>query len=222
MGRGPHLTEYEESVIRAYHEDGLTPTEIADRLPVSRGVKRNAIASGTRPTERKIAGKPRKIAPITCRTILHAALRGNPTARQQRNACASDVSVRTVQRLLKSRGRLGWRKLRRAPKLFPHHHAQRVAWAREVVQMYPGTLRSIVWSDEQKFNLDGPDGLNYHWTDLQSDDEMISRRRNRCGGIMVFGFFYSTGRLKFVECEKMDPNYYLELLHGHVLPYMNK
>ena len=130
--------------------------------------------------------------------------------------CSDSTTTVEKQRLA------GLAQAKKGSETFPHHHAQRVAWAREVVQMYQGTLRSIVWSDEQKFNLDGPDGLNYHWTDLQSDDEMISRRRNRCGGIMVFGFFYSTGRLKFVECEKMDPNYYLELLHGHVLPYMNK
>ena len=75
----------------------------------------------------------------------------------------------------------------------------------------------------KKINLDDPYGLNYDWADLKRDDEMMSHRQNLNKGIMVYGFFSSSGRPKIVECDqKIDANYYMRLLRWHFLPFMNK
>ena len=144
MGRGPHLTETDKAVILAYHDEGPKPADIMKRIPVSRGAIRNAISNRGKKNKKPPIGKPRKIAPVTCRAIVRAALRGNPSARELRNQYANSVSVRTVQRLLVNSGRLGWRKMKRAPKLLSHHLPVRLKWAKEVVRMDESALRDVI------------------------------------------------------------------------------
>lgn len=43
----------------------------------------------------------------------------------------------------------------------------------------------VVFFDEQKFNLDGPDGLQYYLYDLRSDERLVSRRQGGGGPVIV-------------------------------------
>ena len=47
----------------------------------------------------------------------------------------------------------------------------------------------MVFSDEKRFNLDGPDGFSTYWHDLRKEEVVLSRRQNGGGGIMVWGAF---------------------------------
>jgi hypothetical protein len=44
---------------------------------------------------------------------------------------------------------------------------------------------SVIFSDEKKFNLDGPDGLKYYWHDLREENESFFSRQNGGGSRMV-------------------------------------
>ena len=49
--------------------------------------------------------------------------------------------------------------------------------------------RKVVWSDEKKFNLDGPDGFSYYWHDLRKEEEIFSSRAQGGGSIMIWASF---------------------------------
>ncbi|KAL7724470.1 hypothetical protein ACLKA6_013872 [Drosophila palustris] len=46
--------------------------------------------------------------------------------------------------------------------------------------------RSVVFTDEKRFNLDGPDGFQYYFHDLRKDELYLSRHHSREGGVMVW------------------------------------
>lgn len=61
--------------------------------------------------------------------------------------------------------------------------------------------RKVTFSDEKRFNLDGPDGMKYYWHDLRTEKQFFSRRRFGGGSVMVWddmGFRGETD-LVFIE-----------------------
>ena len=54
--------------------------------------------------------------------------------------------------------------------------------------------RTVVFTAEKKFNLDGPDGYNYYFHDLRKDYRFLNRHHSREGGVLVWGaiMYYAT------------------------------
>lgn len=52
----------------------------------------------------------------------------------------------------------------------------------------------VVFSDEMKFNQDGPDGFKYYWNDVRREKE-TSLSRYRCGGsVMIWAGIIALGK----------------------------
>ena len=62
------------------------------------------------------------------------------------------------------------------------HKEQQVTWAKDY-SYWRTRWQYIVFSDEKKFNLDGPDGFAHYWHDLRKEPEYFfetpTRRRKR-------------------------------------------
>jgi len=72
--------------------------------------------------------------------------------------------------------------------------------------------RRIIFSDEKKFNLDGPDGFTYYFHDLRKEEKILSRRQQGVGSVMVWASFgwnrksdlvFITGRIDFTKYQKV-------------------
>jgi hypothetical protein len=52
----------------------------------------------------------------------------------------------------------------------------------------------VVFSDEKKFNLDGPDGFQHYWHDLRGEVRFLSKRKFGGGFLMVWAAFGLHGK----------------------------
>uniref|UniRef100_A0A1I7XQM1 Transposable element Tc3 transposase n=1 Tax=Heterorhabditis bacteriophora TaxID=37862 RepID=A0A1I7XQM1_HETBA len=51
----------------------------------------------------------------------------------------------------------------------------------------------VIFSDEKKFNLDGPDSCHSYWRDLRKEPLHFSTRTFGGGSVMVWGAFSDMG-----------------------------
>ena len=82
--------------------------------------------------------------------------------------------------------------------MLPRHEVAREAWARQKVTWNPADWRNVVWSDEKKFNLDGPDGFAYYWHDLRTERRIFSKRQQDGNSIMAWGAFFGSNKCELV------------------------
>lgn len=73
--------------------------------------------------------------------------------------------------------------------------------------------RRVIFSDEKKFNLDGPDGYAYYFHDLRKEEKFLSRRQMGGGSLMIWGCigYKKTGSICFLPT-KVNAEYYKNIL----------
>ncbi|KAK2578417.1 hypothetical protein KPH14_012769 [Odynerus spinipes] len=181
MGRGQSLSEKEKGAILAYTEEDLSIREISRRLGRSHKVILNFINNPDTYGRNKKGGPKKKLTPRTERTIIKAASNTQKSCNQIVKECNLDVSRWTVYRVLKNNSYITRQKLKSAPKLLTRHKIARLEYARENMNR---DWNRVIFSDEKKFNLDGPDGYNSYWRDLRKDPRYFSKRNFGGGSLM--------------------------------------
>ncbi|RWS03517.1 hypothetical protein B4U79_08769 [Dinothrombium tinctorium] len=126
-------------------------------------------------------------------------------------------SLRTVNRRLESDSNFRWVKRQAKPALTPVHREARLQFAIGQ-QTLTTEWHQIIFSDEKKFNLNGPDGFSYYWHDIRDHRELFSRRFGG-GSVMVWGAFGVAGRcpLEVIRCSVNAETYQDILLKPHAL-----
>lgn len=78
----------------------------------------------------------------------------------------------------------------------------------------------MIFSDENKFNFDGPDDFSGYWRDLRKEPRYFSMTNFGGGSLMVWDAFSSLGNvnLAFPSC-RMNSDEYQEVLDPKLLPY---
>lgn len=77
-----------------------------------------------------------------------------------------------------------------------------------------------IFSDEKKFNLDGPDGYKYYWRDLRRPAQTYVRRQNGGGSVMVWGAFSALGKSKLAVLRgRQNSSDYVYTLSEYMFPF---
>ena len=124
------------------------------------------------------------------------------------------VTARRVRQILQESKFAVWTKRLPKPRLTEQHKKRREQFARKHISF--GTKwQSVVFSDEKKFNLDGPGGYHYYWHDLRNPTEARMSRNFGGGSVMVWGAFCYNGKVPIVfVSKKMNSEYYTDMLEG--------
>ena len=77
-------------------------------------------------------------------------------------------------RVIKSVSWLKYKKRGAAPAFTKRHREARVKWAEVMGLKNDDAWCQVAFSDEKKWNLDGPDGMRYEWVDTRRPRELTS------------------------------------------------
>ena len=76
----------------------------------------------------------------------------------------------------------------------------------------------IFFSDEKKFNLDGPDGYQYYDHDIRKEEQYSTKRQGGGGSIMTWGAVGYKGTFYLVIIDStLKAVDYIELLSNNLL-----
>ncbi|KAF0747310.1 hypothetical protein AaE_007770 [Aphanomyces astaci] len=105
------------------------------------------------------------------------------------------------------------------PSLTEEHKHVRLNFALEHLNK-PPAWTMVICSDEIKFNLDGPDGLQHYWRDLRHEHETYLSRKFGGKSVMVWGAFSSAGlsELAFLEGNQ-NADKYIWTLQDYLFPF---
>lgn len=119
-----------------------------------------------------------------------------------------DVSPRTIRRIIQRTPHLEYVKRLHTPCLTSQHIKNRKDWARRVNALRVDWT-TVIFTDEKKFNLDGPDGVQYYWHDLRNEKDPYFTRRFGGGGVMVWGGMSARGttQLAILEGNQASSDY---------------
>jgi transposase len=214
MGRSKILSQHERGKIDGFHELGLSKRDMARRL-------NRSVSSITNYLNKKDnygqnhKGKAKKLNEREIRHIVRIARNKQISARNIKNDLHLSVSTSTILRTLRN-GNLEFTKMKTAPRLTQLHKNKRLEFCQLNMSR---DWRSLWFSDEKKFNLDGPDGFAYYWHDMRCEKKIFSKRQGGGQGVMVWGAISvrRQSKLCFIN-QRINSESYQQVLENHLLP----
>ncbi|KAF0706764.1 hypothetical protein AaE_013963 [Aphanomyces astaci] len=203
MPRGDLLSDDEKLEILVLQREGHKARYIANELGRSRGCIQGFLRNPSTYGTARSPGRPSTVSPTLHRRLIRAARTGKYTASELVERHSLPVGERRVCQLLNKCGKLKYKKRLAAPMMTPAHQKARVKWAKDARE-WGRKFEDIIWSDEKKWNLDGPDGFSFYWADLTGRREHFSKRQN--------------GELAFLE-GKQNKESYIGTISDFMLPY---
>lgn len=218
MPRGKEFSTLEIENILRLNELGVHPAVIAEGLSRPRTSVYNIIKSGGLRGQRR-SGRPRKLSEHSERRLYRAASNKVTSAKALKNMLHLDVSSRTVLRSLNRNPNFVWKKKLKRVKMIQRHADVRMAWCGER-NLWVDEWKRIIWSDEKKFNLDGPDGLSYYWHDIRKEELYFSSRQRGGASVMVWAAFGFNGRtpIRFID-GRLNAQGYCQVLQQGLWPH---
>jgi hypothetical protein len=109
--------------------------------------------------------------------------------------------------------------MNKAPSMTLEHEKARRLWAGKMVDCGVQSWNKMIFSDEKKWNLDGPDGFRYYWHDLRTEKNTFFSRQNGGRSVMVRAAFWADGTVKIAFLDgKQKAAVYVWTLSEYRLP----
>lgn len=215
MGRKKSLSATEIAKIQVYHEQNLSNRAIAKKINRSPKVVNSYFRDPLSYGKNYKGRTSTVLSSRDKRKIVRLASNSTDSLSKIRYKAGVEVSRMTISRVIKSAGHLKRQKMKKKPPLNKVRKQQRLNFARSHMawntdgSSHSNDWRKVIFSDEKKFNLDGPDGYNYYFHDLRKEKLFLDRHHSREGGVMVWGAisYYGTIDLVFVNCRMTAPYY---------------
>ena len=144
-------------------------------------------------------------------------------ARDIKEKSGVSVSLGIVQRVLQFSVNLVFRLLKVGPRLESWQIKQRFTWAKEYANYESFKWKGVIFLDEKRFCLGGPDGHAHFWGDNRLLRAIFLKRVRGDCGIMVRGAIAWKGKTNLVVVKgTLNANKYVEMLEEHLLIFIEE
>lgn len=169
--------------------------------------------------KKKRTGRPELFTKREKRSIKTYVKRNKCSARKAWAHFRLTCSVDTVRRFLRKDANMVWTKMKKGLMLTQQHKERRLKWA-EAYHDYGEKWQTVIFSDEKKFNLDGPDGCKYYWHDLKEEREVQFSRQSGGGGFMIWAGISYQGKTELIILNgKQNAAKYCQTLDTGFVPF---
>lgn len=218
MPRGKKLSHDEQIKILTFNEAGMSGSNIARKIGRSKAAVNSFLRNPEDYGSKKRTGRPKSLTARQSRQIRKLACGQKMSSSQIQEHLQLPCTSRTVRNVLSNNPIVQFKKFKGKPPLSQHHKNARLHFARK--HLTEGTnWRDVVFSDEKKFNFDGPDGYKYFWHDLRQEPHIFSKRQFGGGCVMVWAAFAAGGTIPIVFMpNKMNSIMYQDMLGDNLLP----
>ena len=225
MGKAANCTSSERRIIESLRNEGKSLAEIARLIKRSKTLVSNALKPVKDTLER---GRRRKNTAGFDRWLTRK-VKANPfvTSTELKMVTDAPISMRTIRRRLQDLN-LNSRAPRRVPLLSSKNIKHRLRFARSHLTVVDAVERdlqwqNILWSDESKVNLFGPDSAARVRRPPNTDFDprhTIKTVKHGGGNIKIWGCFSfrGVGPLFWIQ-ETMTKEIYRDILENVMLPY---
>lgn len=181
---GCRLHPRERTLLRNLAEEGVSIPTLAKSSHHAPSTIYRVVHPEVKRGKHKKIGRPSEINDRVRRLIWRLASNHGHSAEQIKGMLGLEISSRQVLNIIHSLGYLSHQKMCLRPKISDDNQAWRFQWSLQMLQWPEEVTEQIIFSDEKKFNLDGPDGYNYYWHDLRKEPIYFSKSRKGSKGIM--------------------------------------
>lgn len=219
MPRASQLTLNEERSTWQMRANGASISDIAAHLKRSKRSIYRILASKDKIQRKKRCGRPRSTSKRDDRRIRLMASHQGLSLRSIKLMSGLKVSKDTIHRRIRNSPNLILKKMAKKPALTARHKIKRLEWAKKHMS-FGSKWFSVIFSDEKKWNLDGPDGWAYYWHDLRKEPKTIFSRQQGGKSVMVWGAFGFNGQTSLaILSGKQTSRNYQETLKNNLLPF---
>jgi transposase len=187
---------------------GFSTRKIAEKLNLGRETIRRHLPQELVSSPRKSPGRPRKLSirlkSVFTRNFVNGKLKSLAGAKNDLMINHNvDVSKQTIMRFLHHSGLRSYAKTKK-PRLTLKHRRNRLLFARAHSSWSVDNWKHVIFTDESKFNLYGPDGNKRVWRHSGSvllDHHVHQIVKFGGGHVMVWGCitYNGVGQLAFID-----------------------
>lgn len=218
MARGVLLTLEEKGAITAFHEEGKSATWIGRKFGRTKRAINAFLKRHQENQPPKKMGRPKAIDERTHRQILRTISNKTISLMNVKATLNIAASKTTIYNYVHKYPFIKNRKMLKKPLLTKKHKEARLRWA-ENHQTWEDQWLHVLFSDEKRFNLDGPNGWDNYWHDLRKEPLWVSKRQYGGGSVMVWAAFGFNGFTDIIFVDgNLDSSKYQNLLGIHLLP----
>lgn len=219
MAPKPPLSDSEKQIALNLQFDGKTIREIAKIMNRSTTTIHKFLKNPHALENKSRLGRPPRVDERTKRQIKRLAVNKSLSSGQIKTQLSLDITKRRVRQILSSDKNIRYEKMLSVPQLKPVHKRARLQFA-ERYRFWTHEWEKIIFSDEKKFNLDGPDGKMMNWRDTRRERQTCYARNFGGGTVMVWAAFGVRGKssICFISTN-MNSEMYIELLDSVLVDF---